>query len=146
MKKIAGIVVGLLAAFVVLALLFDAWVGASQPRLSPGAGEGVLHTFDAEGARHDTRLAVVDDAEENVWVQSGHYFRGWYYRALENPAVEFTRGGETRPYTAVAIDTPESEALIVELFKQRAGSPARFYIIRTILLFADIKPVRLDPR
>jgi hypothetical protein len=92
-KKIAGVVVGLLAALVVLALLLDAWVGASPPQLSPGMGEGVLHTFDAEGARHDTRLAVVDD-----------------------------------------------------LFTQRAGGPARFYTIRTFLLFADIKPVRLDPR
>ena len=146
MKKGAGIVVGLCVGFVVLALLFDAWVGTSQPELQPGTAEGVLHTFAADGARHETRLAVVDDAEGNIWVQSGHHFRGWYHRLLENPEVEFSRGGETRPYTAVAIDTPESEALVRELFKQRAGGPGRFYIIRTILLFADIKPVRLDPR
>jgi hypothetical protein len=64
---------------------------------------------------------------------------------VHNPEVEFMRNGETKPYRAVPVDTPETEDRIAELLIQRVG-PARYYIIRTILLFADTKPVRLDPR
>ena len=145
MKKLGLWVGGLVVGFVVLALLFDAFVGAAQPELQAGPSEGVLYTLDAEGNRIGTRLAVVDDADGNVWVQSGHHFRGWYERVLANPEVEMQRGGELEPYTAVPIDTPESEALVRKLLRDRAG-PVRFAIIRTVLLFADIKPVRLDPR
>ena len=144
MKRVALRVAVLLAAFVVLALALDGWVGLAQPELQPGRAEGVLVTFDESGGRHETRLAVVDH-EGDVWVQSGHHFRGWYERALRNPDVELVRGGETHRYRAVPIDTPETEALVRGLLRDRAG-PARFAVIRTVLLFADIKPVRLDPR
>ena len=48
-------------------------------------------------------------------------------------------------YRAVPIDTPETEERVSGLLKQRVGS-LRFYAIRTALGFADMKPVRLDPR
>jgi hypothetical protein len=139
-RTLALLVVGL----VVLALGIDGIVAGRQPVLSPGAGEGVLRTFDADGSVQEKRLAVVDDGG-TLWIQSGHHFRGWYHRLLRNPEVELVRNGETRAYHAVPIDTPESEARIASLLKQRAGA-FRFHLIRTILLFADMKPVRLDPR
>ncbi len=49
------------------------------------------------------------------------------------------------PCSAVALDTPEAEARMRRLLKEHTGA-FRFYLIRTLLLFADIKPVRLDPR
>lgn len=145
MKKLAVWILGGVAGFVALALLLDAIGGVVQPELEGGRAEGVLYTVDADGQRIGTRLAVVDDADGNVWVQSGHHFRGWYERVLANPDVELERDGELRPYSAVPIDTPESEALVRGLLKQRVG-PVRFAIIRAMLLFADMKPVRLDPR
>ena len=127
-------------------LLGDLVIGSFQPRLDPdGRGEGVLYTVDADGREHATRLAVVDDAEGHLWVQSGHHFRGWYERVLAEPRVELLRAGERRAYTAVPIDTPQSEALVRGLLRERVGSVG-FALIRTFLLFADIKPVRLDPR
>ena len=144
MKLVAWTLAGVLAAYVVLALLFDAFVGYAQPELDPGTREGVLHSFDAHGRRFETRLAVIEDGD-TLWVQSGHHFRGWYERILANPEVELERGGERRPYLAVPVDTPEGRAHMVELLKAHAGE-VRFRIIRAILLFAEIKPVRLDPR
>ena len=143
MKRIAIGAAGLVAGFLGLALVLEAYTAVSQP-VFQRAHEGVLVTFDEAGGRHQTRLAVVGD-DAAIWVQSGHYFRGWYERALANPEVELERDGELRPYLAVPIDTPESEAHVIELLKGRAG-PLRYYVIRTLLLFADIKPVRLDPR
>jgi hypothetical protein len=89
-------------------------------------------------------MVVLDDGGA-LWVQSGHHFRGWYHRLRRNPEVELIRGGEVRLYRAVPVDTPEAQARVVELLKARAGA-ARFYLIRSLLLFADVKPVRLDPR
>ena len=103
----------------------------------------VLRTFDPDGTAHDKRLIVIDDGG-TLWIQSGHWFRGWYYRLVRNPQVELIWKGEVRPYRAVPIDTSESEGRLRELIKKRVGS-VRFYAIRTLLLFADIKPVRLDP-
>jgi hypothetical protein len=139
---VAGCAVGLAG----LLLVGDLVVGSFQPPLDPdGRGEGVLYTRDADGAWIGTRLAVVDDPEGRMWVQSGHHFRGWYERVLADPQVELEREGARRPYTAVPIDTPESEALVRGLLRERVG-PVGFTLIRTFLLFADMKPVRLDPR
>jgi hypothetical protein len=132
------------AAFVVLALGLDASVGIFQPVLESGATEGVLRTFDEEGRPHETRLVVVDDGG-TLWIQSGHHFRGWYHRLLRNPQVELVRNGAVKTYHAVPLDTPETEGRVKHLLKERNGA-LRFYLIRTLLLFADVKPVRLDPR
>jgi len=144
MRRIARTVVLFLVGFVLLALGIDALVGIRQPVLQPGAAEGVLRTFDENGNVYEKRLLVVDD-EGTPWIQSGHHFRGWYHRLLRNPEVELVRNGEVRAYHAVPLDTPETEARIKYLMRQRSGA-FRFYLIRTLLLFADVKPVRLDPR
>ncbi len=136
----------LFGGFVFLALGLDAIVGISQPVLEPGAAEGILRTFDEEGSVQETRLVVVDDHDDGtLWIQSGHHFRGWYHRLVRNPEVELVRNEETRAYWAVPLDTPETESRVKGLLKQRVGV-FRFYLVRTLLLFADVKPVRLDPR
>jgi len=108
------------------------------------ASEGVLRTVDENGEVYENRLAVIDD-DATLWVQSGHHFRAWYHRRLRNPEVELIYRGEVRPYLAVPLNTPEAEARVKDLLRQRVGA-FRFYLIRTLLLFADVKPVRLDPR
>ena len=144
MRRIGRTLALLLVGFVLFALGVDAIVGIRQPVLQPGAAEGILRTFGENGNVHEKRLAVVDDGG-TLWIQSAHHFRGWYHRLLRNPEVELVRNGEVRAYHAVPLDTPETEARIKNLMKQRAGA-FRFYTIRTLLLFADVKPVRLDPR
>ena len=144
MKRIIRTLAFIVVGFVVLALGVDAIVGISQPALEPSAAEGVLRTFDEDKKLHENRLVVVDDGG-TLWIQSGHHFRGWYHRLLRNPEVELVRNGEMRAYHAVPLDTPETESRVKNLLKQRNGA-FRFHLIRTLLLFADVKPVRLDPR
>ena len=144
MSRIVRTFALLLVAVVVLALGVDAIVGIRQPVLQPGAAEGTLRTVDENGNVYEKRLAVVDDGG-TLWIQSGHHFRGWYHRLVRNPEVELVRNGEMRAYHAVPLDTPETESRVMNLLKQRNGT-FRFHLIRTLLLFADVKPVRLDPR
>ena len=91
MKKAAKILGMVIAGYVTLALALDAFIGVSQIALEPGEREGILRTFDADGTMHETRMIIIDDGDI-MWVQSGHHFRGWYYRLIENPNVELLRG------------------------------------------------------
>ncbi len=130
-----------LGAYVILALVLDGMIAIFQPM----AGTvGVLRTFDEQGRPHETVLSLLDDGG-TLWVESGHHFRGWYHRLRRNPNVELVRDGKTQAYRAVPLDTPEAEQRVIELMKESNGSVG-YYLSRTMLLFAKIKPVRLDPR
>ena len=136
--RVLGIIVG---AYVVLALALDGFIAWRQP----AAGDTLdLRTFDADGTAHVQRLSVTQEGDV-LWVGSGHHFRGWYYRLRENPNVEVIRDGETRPYTAVPIDDPVEVDRITDRSKSRMGAAA-YYASRAMLLFASVKPIRLDPR
>jgi hypothetical protein len=89
-------------------------------------------------------MIAIDDGR-TTWVQSGHHFRGWYHRLRRNPDVELQRDGEVLRYRAVPLDTPEAKAHMKELLIQRTGTSG-YYAIGTLLLFAEVEPVRLDPR
>ena len=138
--RIARIAAILFAVYVALGLALDATIGFFQPQQ---ANTAVLRTFDEKGRPHDTVLALHDDSGQ-LWVESGHWFRGWYHRVQSHPDVELTRGGETKPYRAVPVDTPEALARMEGLMGKGQGS--RYTLMRAMLLFAPIKPVRLDPR
>ena len=138
--KVVRIAAILLAVYVVLGVSLDVAIGVFQPQQ---ANPAVLRTYDANGRPHDTVLALHDDGGQ-LWVESGHWFRGWYHRLLSHPDVELTRGGQTKPYRAVPVDTPEAVAHLEKLMGRDAG--ARYTLMRAMLLFAPIKPVRLDPR
>lgn len=142
MKRAARITAAVFFGYVGLALAFDAFIGVSQIAL--GGPEGVLRTVDEKGAVHETRMIVLQDGDV-TWVQSGHHFRGWYHRLVRNPDVELVVGDEVRRYLAVALDDPASKANMKRLIEERVGR-VRAGVIRTILLFAEVKPVRLDPR
>ena len=130
-----------LGGYVILALVLDGMIAIFQPM----AGTvGVLRTFDEQGKPHETVLSLLDDGG-TLWVESGHHFRGWYHRVRRNPEVELVRDGEVQAYRAVALDTPEAEQRIKQLMQESNG-PIGYYASRAMLLFAQIKPVRLDPR
>jgi len=130
------------ALYLVIALIFDASIGYFQPQ-PEGGPTAVLRTYDDLGKPHDTVLTLLDDNGQ-LWVQSGHWSRGWYRRATRHPEVDLTRDGETMPYRAIPLDTPEAHDTVMRLMGK--GEGVRFWIGRTMLLFAPIKPVRLDPR
>lgn len=140
MRFLLKLVIGLAVVYVGLGLLADGLIGYFQPQTEDTI---VITTYDAEGA-HDTVLSLRDD-DDQLWVESGHWFRGWYHRLLENPDVEVTfPDGRRESFTAVPVNTPEAVALMEKLMGK--GDGYGYWIGRTILLFAPIKPVRLDPR
>ena len=58
--------------------------------------------------------------------------------------IELVLNGETLAYRAVPLDTPEALDKVTKLMGK--GEGAGYTISRTVLLWAPIKPVRLDPK
>ena len=132
--KIIRIVAIVFGIYVILGLLLDGAIGYFQPQ----SGETVvLRTYDDQDQSQDTVLG-------QLWVESGHWFRGWYKRVLANPSVELLQGDTVTPYTAVPVNTPEAVDLMTTLMGK--GQGYGYWVGRIMLLFAPIKPVRLDPR
>ena len=138
--KIIRIVAMAFAVYVVLGMLIDAAIGYFQPQ---GGNTAVLRTFDANGKPAQTVLGLLDDNGQ-LWIESGHWFRGWYHRVLNNPDVELIRGTKVGSFHAVPVDTPEAVDNVTRLMGR--GNGAGYWIGRTMLLYAPIRPVRLDPR
>ena len=139
--KIVRIAAWVLGVYVVLGLLLDGAIGWFQPQ---SEGTAVLRSFDADGEARDTVLSLLEEDDGTLWVESGHWFRGWYRRVEANPDVELVRDGEAGAYRAVPLDTPEALDRVTRLMGK--GQGAGYWVGRTMLLWAPIKPVRLDPR
>ena len=54
------------------------------------------------------------------------------------------RDSEVSAYRAVPVNTPEAVDIVTRLMGK--GSGAGYWVGRTMLLWAPIKPVRLEPR
>ena len=135
------VVAMVLGGYIVVGLGLDAAIGYFQPE-SPGR-TAVLRTFDADGTASDTVLGLLDD-DGQLWVESGHWFRGWYRRVQSHPEVEPVRGGKASAYRAIPDDSAEAGDTVTRLMGK--GSGAGYWVGRTALLWAPIKPVRLEPR
>ncbi|MCZ6854588.1 MAG: hypothetical protein O7G86_11780 [Gammaproteobacteria bacterium] len=138
--KFVRIVAIVFGVYVVLGMSIDAAIGYFQPQSDSTI---VLRTYDEDGATKDTVLALRDDNGQ-LWVESGHWFRGWYYRVLENSNVEIIRGEDVQPYRAIPVNSAEAVELMTKLMGK--GQGAGYWVGRAMLLWAPIKPVRLEPR
>ena len=100
----------------------------------------LLRTLDGEGHPHDTKLWIVDH-EGQPWVRAARPTLGWVRRIRSNPRVELVRGGETRPYTAVIVDSPEQKLAIDSAIEAKYGLIDRWYEF----LVRHQTVIRLDP-
>ena len=137
--KLVKFVLVLVAVYLGLGLLFEAAIGHFQPE---GGNAATLRTFDPDGTAHD-RVLLLHEDDGQLWVESGHWFRGWYNRLLENPQVELLRGDDMSPFIAVPVDDARVVAMLTR--KMGKGRDFRYWIARALSMFAPILPVRLDP-
>ncbi len=138
-RRIAIVAGSLLSVYILIGLVFDGLIGYYQPQDQTTL---VIQTQDEGGEWIDTVLTARDH-EGELWVESGHWFRGWYKRLLVSPQVHIIRDGERRAYVAVPVNTEEAVELMTRLMGKGQGS--RYWVFRALLLFAPIKPVFLMP-
>lgn len=111
-------------------------VAAFQPE-DLGGQTLVITTQDSEGRSYERVLSPIDDGDTLI-VAANHWPRAWYERALEQPDVLVTRGGETLAYRAVPVSEDERDRLLDE-----SGFPKIAYLFTG---FAPRQFLRLDPR
>ena len=129
--KIAAI---LLLAYVGLVVAFESFLGIVQPS---NASTIVITTTGTDGASQDRVVSPIEDGGQ-LYVSANHWPRSWYKRALENPDVYVTAGGEKKAYRAVPVTGAENDRLSIDhahpiVFRIVTGFPPRYFL-------------RLDPR
>ena len=128
MKILKIISIGLVVVYIGLVVLFESWLGYSQPS---NQNSLVITTFDDQEAKHRVLSAVNNDGR--LYVSANHRPRAWYRQALSNPNVEVNYKGETNSYLAVPVEGKEHDKLKEEhahplTFRILTGFPPRYFL------------------
>ena len=132
--KILKIFAILLAVYVGIVVLFESWLGYTQPESGDTL---VITTTDSNGNQNDRVLSAIDD-EGKLYVAVNHWPRSWYNDTKANPNVAITRNGERANYVAVPVTDDVHERLHTEV------RPIPFFM-RFLMGFAPRYFLRLDP-
>jgi hypothetical protein len=100
--KIAAIVA---LVYVGIVIAFESLLAYLQPA---DGSTLVITTFDRDGTPHDRVVSRIR-TDGNLYVAANHWPRAWYRRALTNPNVQITMGGEKRDYRAVPVTGAEHD-------------------------------------
>ena len=122
-----------LLAYVGFVVVFETWLGLTQPETEDNI---VITTTDASGVSTD-RVLGRDFAGGKHYASANHWPRAWYNNALENPRVQVTMDGTTADYIAVPVDDEEHERAAAEI-----GNGILF---KLLVGFAPQRFLRLDP-
>ena len=140
MIKLVKIVGGIALGYLLLAMVLGALIAYFQPQRE---GTLILRTFDHSDHVRETVLRDIHDASGNRWLWSAKWFRGWYYRALDNPRVEIIV--DDRVERRLAIEVTDAVEIERVVRSQREGvSPVLWWIGRASVVFAPIKILRLE--
>ena len=128
MKILKIISISLVVVYVGLVILFESWLGYSQPT---NTNSLVITTFDDQEGKKRVLSAVNNDSK--LYVSANHWPRAWYRQALSNPNVEVAYKGEKNSYLAVPIEGKEHEKLMKEhahplTFRILTGFPPRYFL------------------
>ena len=128
MKILKIILIGLVVVYIGLVVLFESWLGYSQPS---NQNTLLITTFDDQEAKHRVLSAVNNDGK--LYVSANHWPRAWYRQALSNPNVEVNYKGETNSYLAVPVEGKQHDKLKEEhahslTFRILTGFPPRYFL------------------
>jgi F420H(2)-dependent quinone reductase len=132
--KALKIVAIVLLVYAGIVTAFESMIGFMQP--TPDSTLTIT-TLDGSGSPHDRVVSRVDSGGK-LYVSANHWPRAWYRRALANPEVSVTIGGQKTDYRAVPVDGEEAARIDAE-----HPHPAWF---RFVTGYPPRKFVRLDPR
>ena len=128
MKIFKITLISLLVIYIGLVILFESWLGYSQPT---NANSLVITTFDNMEAK-DRVLSAINNLGK-LSVSANHLPRAWYRQALSNPNVEALYKGNKNSYLAVSIEGEEHDRLMKEhahplTFRILTGFPPRYFL------------------
>ena len=128
MKILKIISISLVVLYIGLVVLFESWLGYSQPS---NQNTLVITTFDNQEAKQRVLSAVNNNGK--LYVSANHWPRAWYRQALSNPNVEVNYKGEMNSYLAVPVEGKQHDKLKEEhahslTFRILTGFPPRYFL------------------
>ena len=132
--KAVKIIAIVIVAYVGIIVAFESLIGFFQPA---DGSTIVITTFDGDGVPHD-RVVSPLESNDQLYVATNHWTRGWYNRVLEKPEVHVTSVGRTGDYRAVPVTGVEHDRV--------AGENKLGVVLRILTGFPPRYFVRLDPR
>ena len=100
MNKALKIVLILAAVYVSIVVIFETWLGYSQPR---GEDNLVITVTEDDGSQTERVLSLFE-SQDKLYLAANHWPRGWFRQVQKKPNVHIEFGGEraqlTGHYTA----------------------------------------------
>ena len=98
--------ISLVTIYIGLVVLFESWLGYSQPKNSNSL---IITTFHNSESKDRVLSAINNDSK--LYISANHWPRAWYRQALDNPNVEvkMPRQEEFSTYTAVPLEGAEDD-------------------------------------
>lgn len=127
------------AIYAVAVLLFDGvYISLNQAKLEGTSIPMLFITTTDESGETDRRQLARFEKDGKLYVSAHHWWRGWYHRAVANPAVKIEIEGVAGDYVAVPIDGEE--------FEQIAQGFRIGFLPRLLMGFPPPRDIlRLDP-
>ena len=128
MRIIRITLISLVTIYIGLVVLFESWLGYSQPKNSNSL---IITTFHNSESKDRVLSAINNDSK--LYISANHWPRAWYRQALSNPNVEALYKGEKNSYLAVSVQGEEHDRLMKEhahplTFRILTGFPPRYFI------------------
>ena len=128
MKIIRITLVSLVLVYIGSVVLFESWLGYSQPT---NTNTLVITTLDSNQPKDRVLSAVNNDGK--LYVSANHWPRDWYRKAKSNPNVEVLYKGEKNLYLAIPVEGAEHDKLMEEhahplTFRLLTGFPPRYFL------------------
>jgi hypothetical protein len=110
----------LLRSIVIVVLALAVVLGGLYVAMAERVEVVKVHTRDAAGATHTTRVWVVDDPS-GVWLRTGADNDTWLARLRANPGVDLERRGIRERFTAVVLEDDATVARVNALTLEKYG-------------------------
>lgn len=133
--KILLIVLGL---YVALVVVFETWLGYSQPR----GEENLVITLTEDDGSKTERVLSLFESQGEMYLAANHWPRAWFSQVKQNPDVHIEFGGEraaqSGEYTVVPVQGADHDRVLED---NRLPFVARF-----LMGFPPREFLRLDAR
>ena len=128
MRIIRITLISLVTIYIGLVVLFESWLGYSQPKNSNSL---IITTFHNSESK-DRVLSAINN-ESKLYISANHWPRAWYRQAMANPNVEVFYKGEKNQYIAIPVEGEEHTKLMKEhahslTFRILTGFPPRYFL------------------
>jgi len=122
-----------LSGYIALVLIIEGFIWRLQPPM-----DRAITLFIKHEQAHPIKRVVYGHLHDGaLYVSSNHWFRSWYWAAVQNPDIKVLIDGSSQPHTAIRVEGQEHTRVL--------NSYSMGFFLRLLCGFAPSKFLRLEP-